>query len=342
MKNLVKYAFLLFSFLLICCGAAPYKEYARAGFVIGTLCQIRIYTKLPKKEAEKTLDSIFTRLQKLEEILSANAENSELMLVNTHAGIKPITVSHELISLLQTAVFFAEKTNGAFDPAIGAIVKLWNIGFDTANVPADDEIKNRLSLANYKNIEFNKNTVFLKESGMMLDLGAIAKGFAADEIIKILKQRDINTAIIDLGGNIFALGEKSKGEPWKVGLRNPHLHNEFPVVSAEVRDTSVVTSGSYERFFEKNGVRYHHIIDPKTGYPVKTNLVSVSIFAKNSTDADALSTACFVLGYKKSIELLKDFPEVEAVFIFDDDTIKTTTGLKGKIGILNKTFKLTD
>lgn len=177
---------------------------------------------------------------------------------------------------------------------------------------------------------------------MKLDLGAIAKGFAADELSRIVKQAGIAHALIDIGGTISTVGKRSDGNLWKIGIRDPRVQQGQPIISVPVENLSISTSGSYERYFEQDGVRYHHILDPATGYPVRNNLTAVSVFSHSATDADALSTACFVLGYERAVTLLSELSGTEALFIFDDNTVRMTDGLKGRITILDSAFRLID
>lgn len=340
-KNSAFIRFFIFSIILFshitltsCSGKTVIKEYSRADAVLGTVCTVRILTEKPEAEALSILKAVFTELKRLENIFNANgnshnAENtsdmSELEKVNNLAGIKPVEISDELYVLVKTALFFAEKTDGAFNPAIGPLVKLWNIGFDNqefdgkkkSRVPTQDEIKSVLPLLNYRDIILQKNTIFLQKKGMRLDLGGIAKGYAADKTAEMLKKAGITKALIDLGGNISTLGTNKKNEHWKIGIRNPNIGKTNSVMTVALSNTSLVTSGNYERNFKENGMLYHHILDGKTGYPVKTNLNAVSITCEKSVYADALSTASFVLGIEKTQLLLQSLPEVNtAVFFF--------------------------
>lgn len=237
---------------------------------------------------------------------------------------------------MEIAAEFAKKTEGAFDPAIGALAKLWNIGFDNANEPPPGEIRAVLPLLDYRNIILpDTGTVFLLKKGMRLDLGGIAKGYAADSICTILKDNGIKNALIDLGGNILAMGQNPNGEAWKIGLRNPNIGYNNSVIWIDVQNKSLVTSGNYERYFEKNGRLYHHILDKTTGYPVETDINAVSILSDSSVYADALSTACYILGPEKSAALLAGFEDTSAFFFFNDNSVLL-------IGNKNVNFALTD
>ena len=310
-------------------------------FALGTVCSIQLFTEKPQTEVELVLQTCIRRLEELERHLSANAESSTLIDINKASGVSAVNVPADIYPLFARAVFFAEKTDGAFNPAIGGVVKLWNIGFENARKPEDRDIQVALSRTDYKDVQLAGTAVFLKKEGMKLDLGAIAKGFAADELTRIVKQAGIMHAVIDIGGTISAVGVRPDGKRWNIGIRDPRIRQGQPIISAPIENRSISTSGSYERYFEQDGIRYH-LIDPATGYPVQSNMIAVSVFADSATDADALSTACFVLGYKKAVKLLDELPNTEALFIFDDNSVRTTGNLKKNIMILNSAFQFTD
>lgn len=333
--------FFLLALLLVSCRPDIRKE-GRTVFALGTVCSIQLFTEKPQTEVELVLQTCIRRLEELERHLSANAESSTLIDINKASGVSAVNVPADIYPLFARAVFFAEKTDGAFNPAIGGVVKLWNIGFENARKPEDRDIQVALSRTDYKDVQLVGTAVFLKKEGMKLDLGAIAKGFAADELTRIVKQAGIMHAVIDIGGTISAVGVRPDGKRWNIGIRDPRIRRGQPIISAPIENRSISTSGSYERYFEQDGIRYHHIIDPATGYPVQSNMIAVSVFADSATDADALSTACFVLGYKKAVKLLDELPNTEALFIFDDNSVRTTGNLKKNIMILNSAFQFTD
>ncbi|PIE99041.1 MAG: thiamine biosynthesis protein ApbE [Treponema sp.] len=327
-KSMQKIKKSLFYFLFVCFISVTFvscKPKQQSEFVLGTFCLIKVEYH---KNAEAALKKAFERLYEIDGIFNANTDTSELADINKTAFKKPVKVSDELYSVLSTACEFAQKTNSAFNPAMGKIIKLWNIGFDNASVPDDFQIKENLKYAVYQNIELKHGYVFLKDERTKIDLGAIVKGFAADEVAKILREEGIKNAIINLGGNVYAIGNKktsgSKKTKWKIGIRSPFKKNADLAFVLTLENQTVVTSGTYERFFESNGKKYHHILDSQTGYPVENNLVSVTIISDKSIIADALSTSCFALGYEKSLDLLKGFSNTEAVFIFKDGSYKIT------------------
>lgn len=337
-----KYCFFLILVLtLASCKPAVRKE-GRIVFALGTVCSIQLFTEKPQAEADAVLQTCTRRLEELERHLNANAESSTLIDINKASGVSAVNVPADIYPLFKRAVFFAEKTNGAFNPVIGSVVKLWNIGFENARKPDDQDIQAALSHTDYGDVQLTGTAVFLKKEGMKLDLGAIAKGFAADELTRIVKQAGIAHAVIDIGGTISTVGKRPDGNLWNIGIRDPRVQQGQPIISAPIEDGCISTSGSYERYFEQDGIRYHHIIDPSTGYPVRNNLIAVSVFSNSATDADALSTASFVLGYEKATAALAELPGTEALFIFDDNSIRVTSGLQQHITMLNPAFRFAD
>ena len=211
------------------------------------------------------------------------------------------------------------------------LVKSWGIGSEAQRVPATSEIHTLLPLINYNDIEITEKTAFLKKPGQLIDLGGIAKGYAGDKVIEIYKANGIQSAFVNLGGNVITLGSKPDGSPWSVGIANPRPEDvgdgqrEIAVVS--VVDKAVVTAGDGERYFIQDGNRYHHILNPHTGYPAQSDLMSVTLIAESSLDADAFDTAVFILGLEKGWELVKNHGGLEAVFITKDKEIYITNGL---------------
>jgi len=204
--------------LLATSSSCQAKESARTEFVLGTVCTVNLF----EKGTKDSYDEIFARLRAIDACLSANREDSNLAEINRAAGVSPVKAAPDTLKVLSEALAFSARTDGAFDPAIGPVVKLWNIGTDFAAVPAPADLKKALALVSWKDIALDgrAGTVFLAKKGMRLDLGAIAKGFAADEVAQIVARRGIKRAMIDLGGNIYAIGEKAPGKPWIIGIRS--------------------------------------------------------------------------------------------------------------------------
>jgi len=355
---------LLLPLLLAGCGHEAAKSSAQTEFVMGTLCRIELFDYGETEAGRELYGRLFSRLARLERILSANLETSELSRVNAPAAISGQPVSGELSACLGRALYFAEASQppgrraGAFDPSVGPLVKLWDIGGQAPRVPSRAEIDAALALVGWQDVELREagpaaggGSVFLKKPGMALDLGAIAKGYAADELVKLLKESGAGSAIIDLGGNIVVYGKNPRqkaGGAWRVAVQNPldergsYLgYADVPAAAGEA--VSVVTSGVYERYFEAGGVRYHHILDTATGYPVDNGLLSVTVIAEASTDADALSTACFALGYEKGAALAAANSAL-GIFVFTDKKIRLTGGFgaggKAQFALTDESFTL--
>ena len=310
---------------------------------MGTICQVNLYG-----EGRPELYSrVFSRLGELEGILSANLEGSDLDMVNKNAGQWPVKVRAELIVVLEKALEYAERSGGFFDPGVGPLVKLWGIGTDDARIPHSEEIQEALKLIDYREIEINKNegTVFLKRPGMALELGGIAKGYAADEAKRLLATEGVKRAIVDLGGNIYAMGER-KGKAgsdetyWRIGIQDPRTDRGNYIGILRVKNKSVVTSGTYERFFEEDGKRYHHIFSTESGFPVDNGLMSVTIAADNSIDADALSTTAFALGWERARTLIVETSGATGIFVFDDLSVRITGALKDDFSLTAAEYRI--
>jgi len=335
--------FLVISFVLACTIASRpsflyAKELSKTDFALGTLCTIR----LVEGGNSATLDQAFLRLRTIEDRMSVNKEGTEVSKINEMAGKASVEVSSDTFYVISKAIDYARLTGGAFDPSIGPLTKLWNIGAGGEKVPPKENILSAKALVDWRNVvlDASANKVFLKEEGMSLDLGAIAKGYAADEIEKILRLAKVKAAVIDLGGNIFVYGTKKDKTLWRVGIQNPESERGDYLGIVEGPQMTIVTSGIYERCFIENGKRYHHILDTKTGFPVDNGLVSVSIIGQSSIDADVLSTSLIALGIEKGLELLKRFPNTYAIFIDKDKMVYLSPGAEKVFTLLDKNYTL--
>ena len=321
--------------LASCSGRA---EPSRTEFVLGTVCSIALYDQ--GKSA--VYNDVFNRLREIEDRMSVNLPDTDVARVNAAAGIAPVQVHDDVFEVIRQSLHYAEISGGAFDPTVGPLVSLWGIGGDNPRVPSQAEIDSALTLVNWRDVELDgeRLSVFLRRPGMALDLGAIAKGYSADEAAAIIRKAGLKRAIIDLGGNILAYGEKQDKTPWNVGIQTP-LEDRgayFGIISGPER--SFVTSGIYEKYFEADGERYHHIFSPSNGYPVRNGLMAVTIIAEYSIDADALSTAVFVLGYEKGRALVESLEGTEAVFVFDDMSVRQTR--EAGLTIVDESYRLFD
>ncbi len=292
-------------------------SYEKSGFVLGTIVTVKIF----EDGSEETLEEVFERLDEIEAKMSFNSAASEVIDVNASAGMAPVIVSEDTYEVIEKAIEFADESQGKFDPTIGPLVDLWGIGSEGAAIPADEDLQNAMNHIGWKNVELNgyEKSIYLKEKDMKLDLGAIAKGYASDEVVRILKNKGIGRAIINLGGNVYAYGEKQDGSAWRIGIQNPFSTRGEYLGILSVKTKSVVTSGIYERYFIQDGKRYHHILSSKTGYPVDNELASVTVVTDSSVNADALSTVLFASGRQGGIAFLEEYyPEIGAAFVTKD------------------------
>ncbi len=302
---------------------------SRTEFMMDTIINIKMFDK----DDDEILDKVVERLREIENKMSATIETSEINKINNNAGIEPVEVSDDTYFVLEEAKYHAEISNGSYEPTIGPLVSLWDIQTeDDKNrkwIPKPEEIEEARELVNYEDLKLlDNNMVFLEKEGMRLDLGGIAKGYAADEAKRVLEENGVKIAIVDLGGNIYAHGSKSDNTPWKIGVQNPLEHRGDYLGVMEIENKSIVTSGDYERYFEYEGKRYHHIIDRNTGYPSDNEITGVTIISDRSIDGDALSTTLFVLGVDKSMELINSMDGIDAIFVTKDKTIYLTKDIK--------------
>ena len=304
--------------------------------ILGTVISITIYESVDGE----IFDEAFSLVADIDARMSANREDSEVSAIGRESGRRAVSVSGDTYGLIERAIEFSALCGGAFDITVGAVMELWKTDEIFAVRPADAEIARRLPLINYENVILSGGSVMLAEEGMKLDLGAIAKGYACDTVLEYLKSQGVTAALLDFGGNIYAYGEKPDGSPWRLGIRSPVIGESGIVCSVTVQDASVVTSGGYERYFEEDGTIYHHLLDPKTGCPADSGIVSMTIIDASSARADALSTACFVLGLEEGLALLEPLPGSEGIFILEDNSIVVTSGLTESVTLTDERFSI--
>lgn len=288
--------------------------------------------------AEKAVDAAMAEMRRIADLMNAEDPASEVSRINQSAGTKPVKVSEETFALLQLAQRYSELSGGAFDVTVRPLVVLWGIGKKDKFVPGAAAIARARDLVNWRDLVLDPaaRTVFLKRTGMGIDLGGVAKGYAADRARDVLRAHGIRSGLIDAGGNIWALGRRPDAKPWRIGIKNPrpeHGGDLLAVVPSE--DLTLVTSGDYERYFIKDGVRYHHIFDPRTGRPAQ-GTISATIIGKNSAEADILSTTVFVLGPEKGLELIRALGDLEAVVVTPAERIVSAGNLEDKLQIVRR------
>lgn len=258
--------------------------------------------------------------KKYDTMFSPENKKSDVYKIN-HAKGKAVKVSDDTISLIKKGLYYGKFSKGSFDITIGSVSRLWDFRSGKKKVPSASKIERKVSHVNYHEVLINDNMVTLTDKKARLDLGGIAKGYIADRLKDYLKNKGIKHATINLGGNVQTLGTKPDGSDYNIGIQRPFGKNGDAIASVKIDDQSVVTTGIYERYFEKNGKVYHHILSPSTGKPCKTDLYSVSVITDSSLTADALSTICFLMGYERAKNLIDQLDNVDAVFITNDNQI---------------------
>lgn len=334
--------------------AASSQGISKTGFFLDTVCSITIYgladqdgklADMTDEELEKECYLIITDAFKLcseyENMLSKTIETSDIARINNAEG-KAVTVSDETIEVLKKGLEFGRLSGGAFDITIGKATDLWNFhdnaetGHEGGIVPSEEALKEAIRHVNYENIKIEGNGVSLTDPETEINLGGIAKGYIADKAAEYLEERGVVSAIVDLGGNIVAIGGKTsqiaasgdtQETDFKIGIKDPLSSSGGLLELIPCKNKTVVTSGTYERYFEKDGVKYHHILDVNTGYPVDTDVLSVTIIADRgkSADCDGLSTTCLALGMEKGMELVKSLEGFEAVFVDKDGNVEISS-----------------
>lgn len=319
---------LLISVFLSGCGridftaATSEKQISDTGFYFDTVVTIT----LNGTDDDAVLKSCFSLMADYEKKLSRTLEGSDVWNIN-HSSGAPTEVSEDTERLIKKALDFAALSDGAFDPTIASVVSLWNFrDNDSCSLPDRKAVEEALTHVDYRNVNLHNNTVTLKDPETSIDLGGIAKGYIADRLKEYLESEGIESGTINLGGNLLAIGKKNDEKMWKFGIQKPFGESSELAATVSVDDMSVVTSGTYERYFKKDGVIYHHILDPENGCPVQNGLQSVTILSRSSADGDALSTACFVLGLERGMELIESIEDTEALFITEDGKLHRTSG----------------
>ncbi len=295
--------------------ASQFEKYQISTFAFDTVLDIVIYSN-NENEANKILKKAEEICYYYDNLLNKTKNDSLVYKLNEN---KKHTLNNSkedeiLLEIINKSIYYSEITNGYFDITISPLVELWGIGDGRNVIPNKNDIENSMNLINYKNIEVTNNEILLEER-TTIDVGGIAKGFIADEVKQLLVDNDVKYGLLNFGGNVLTIGDKPSGDSYVIGLRNPHGNISDIIGTVKVKDKSVVTSGVYERFFMFDGVRYHHILDPKTGFPSNNGLLSVTIISEHSIDGDAFSTSLFLLGVEDGLNLVNGVEGIEAMFI---------------------------
>ena len=325
-------------------GFSEVKLIKQTRMMMGTFAEVSIYSH-DEKTAGKAIEGALDEMERMDRIMSNYKNDSELSKVNKKAAKSPVPCNTELLDVIEQSQYYSELSGGAFDITVSPIVALWGFFREKGHVPPDKEIEKLLPAVSYKNIVVKKNaetkksgTVFFKDIKTQIDLGAIGKGYAVDKALEIIKKCGIDNGCINLGGNIYVLGTPPGKNAWKIGVQHPRNSGEI-LGYLELKNEATATSGDYERFFEFNGKRYSHIINPQTGRPVSGTLAT-TIVAPTGTEVDALSTIVFVLGREKGLELIKKIPNADAMIAYEEKDGKIamdmTQGFKDKFKKTNE------
>ncbi len=341
---------LLYSFSLFSCTQKPI---VRSSFALGAPITIQVF----KGGSAKAIDKAFEQAVRIETMMSTSKKDydtTELLAINAqsqdHAqaqgqnnkGIrKTYSASTEIVDVIKTSLTVSQETNGAFDVTIAPLIRLWGFGEQQQSVPSAKDIIASRKKVNWKTLEvISENTIAL-QAGQSIDVGGIAKGYAADLAAATLKKLGVSHALIDFGGNIRTVGtRKPNGDMWRIGIQAPFENIGSIIGSVLVEETSVVSSGVYERFFEQDGKKYFHIIDSATGYPANNGLLSVTIITNNGMRADGLSTGVFVLGLERGMALIESTKNTEAIFIDDAKSVYITTGLVDTFQLSSENYRM--
>lgn len=307
---------IFFSLLLTGCKKNP-TVYSDTGFYFDTVITVTLY----ENGSPEILDGCMDLALHYENLLSTTVEGSDIWNLNRNAG-SYVTLSPETISLLVIALTYADLSGGIVDPTVGSLSSLWNFGSDGTNtVPEASHIADALSHVDYLSLSVKDNRAALLDPQASVDLGFIAKGYIGDKMKEFLISKGVTSALINLGGNVVTIGTKPDGDCFRVGIQDPFAKSGTPALVVELTDKCAVSAGNYERYFEVDGIRYHHILSTTDGYPANSGLSQVTIISNDSTRADALSTLCFILGYEKAASLLENYPDDRAIFIMEDGGI---------------------
>ena len=318
---------ILTAILLVCAGLLSLalrepEEYTRSGMSMNTIIRMTVY------DNERVLDEAFGLLDDLDRKLSMYNPSSDISRINANSGHD---VDAHTLNAVKDAMRLHEITGGVFNPLIGAVTRLWKINQADGKMPSPESLDNAVKLADIKNLSVSGDKVYLREKGCVLDLGGIAKGYASTAISKLMKDRGVKSAIIDLGGNVHAVGSKPDGSAWRIGVRNPLEPMGTPALIVDIRDCAVITSGNYERFKTIDGKKYSHFFNPVTGESVNSELLSVTVISPDGSLADGLATAFMITGVDKALEILGNMAEQPGVIFITQEGIIATENLRPAI-----------
>ena len=322
MKNNVTLLLLLFSL-----STFAQENFKRTLILMGSRFDITVVAS-NEKEGNEYIDSAIFEIARIEKLISSWDVNSETSLINKLSGIKPIKVDKELFDLIERSIAISTLTNGAFDISYASMDRIWKYDGTMREMPSEEKISSSIKKVGYQNIIIDKEaqTVFLKLKGMKIGFGAIGKGYAADKAKALLIEKGVKAGIINASGDLNAWGKQANGRDWMVAITNP-LNKNKVFSWLPINDSAIVTSGNYEKFISLNGIRYSHIIDPRTGYP-STGIISTSIMTSNAELADAISTSVFVMGVETGLDFINQLKGVDCIIIDEQNKIHTSNNIK--------------
>jgi len=314
---------------------APETRVVHTGKAMGTVVQITFWTD-DEAGAARGAKAVLDEFDRLDRMMTTWLPDSEISRINAGAGVSAVKVSDETLAVIERALDVSRRSKGIFDITVGAFKGLWKFDQDMdGTLPDPAEVQRRLALVGWRDVlvDHKRHTVKLRRKGMAITLGGIAKGYAVDRAVHILHQLGFTDFILQAGGDMYVAGKKGD-KPWIVGIRDPRGPADQSFALAPIEDHAFSTSGDYERGFVKDGVRYHHILDPRTGQPAHATR-SVTILARDAFTADAWSKVLFILGWEKAMPLVEKMDDFDAVFVDDKNQIHTSSGLEGKLKMLH-------
>jgi len=320
---------LFFLILLISLSAFSQENFKRNLLLMGSRFDITVVAS-NGKDGNILIDTAIAEISRIENLISSWNPKSQTSLINANAGVKPVKVANELFDLIERSIAISKLTNGAFDISYASMDKIWKYDGSMQQMPSKGDIVQSVGKVGYQNILLNKenNTVFLKNKGMKIGFGAIGKGYAADKAKALLIGKGVKAGIINASGDLNAWGKQANGKDWMVAITNP-LNKKKAFSWLPIHNAAVVTSGNYEKFVKFNGIRYSHIIDPRTGYP-STGIISVTIFTSNAEFADAISTSIFVMGVETGLNFVNQLKGVECIIVDEKNKVITSKNIELK------------
>lgn len=329
-KNLFKYiavAAICLTVIITQTSCGMKTPVQKTTFCLNTAVTVEI-DSMTQEEGEKVIDEVFEECRRYENMLSRTVKGSDIYRIN-HAEGKPVEVSEETAELISESLEVCRQTDGLFDITVGRLTDLWNFSSEDPHVPDDSDIKEAAATVDYRNVSVDGTTVQMKNPDAWIDLGASAKGYIADRLAVFMRDKGVTSGVINLGGNIVTIGEMENDKgPWPVGLEKPYSERQEIIGKLMLQDQTLVTSGVYERCFTENGKTYHHVLNPDTGYPEDTDMLSISILSNegNSTMCDIYSTSCLLMGSEKARKFMDSKDGFEYAIVMEDGTVIQSDG----------------